>query len=581
MHRWLPLLLALLAMALALPSVWTGWQQDDLVQRYFLLGYPDYKGDTVSPLELFHFLSGDPERARALMDLGIIPWWTLETVRLSFWRPLAAATQWIDYRLWPDSGPMMHLHSLVWFGAVVIAATVFYRRYLGAGWVAGLAALFYAIDDARGLPAGWLASRNALLCIFFGLLVLLFHDRWRRDRWRPGAYLGLVFLLLGLLSGEATLGVIAYLVAYALVLDPGTWRQKIWSLSPYASITLGWLIYYRLQGHGTRGSGFYIDLMSEPMQFALAFAVRGPILLLDQWAIPPSSLYMFLPPAGIALFSLAALLFLVLLAFLLFPLLRQEKMARFLAVGMVLSLPLVCSVMPHSRLLFFVGIGGMGLLALWMGGLGDRAAWVPAGRSWRLLARVIFVLFVLVHLVIAPLFLPVASTAADFAERYIQHPAESEVLRGDLSQQDLVIVNPPMAFQAHYLPTARTLEGKSAPRRLRVLAPGLTGLDISRPDERSLLVRPGGGYFNQPFDNVFRGPAHPMRLGERVVLTNMTVEITELTDDGRPAAATFGFPFPLEDAELRWVKWEDGTYVRFNLPEVGTSLSLPAEDLEF
>jgi hypothetical protein len=511
--RWLPLLLALLAVALTLPSVWTGWQQDDLVHRYFLLGYPDYKGETKSPLE---------------------------------------------------------------------PAALFYRRYLGGTWVAGLAALFYAIDDARGLNAGWLASRNALLCLLFGFLVLLFHDRWRRDGWRAGAYLAPLFLVLGLLSGESTLGVVAYLLAYVLVLDPGTWRGKVRSLLPYAVVTLAYFIYYRLQGHGAWGSGFYTDLMSEPVRFALAFAERAPILLLDQWALPPSAITMFLPAEGVPIFSLAAFLLLLLLTVLLYPLLRQEKMARFFALGMVFSVPLICSVMPHSRLLSFVGIGGMGLLALWMAGLSDRAAWLPAGRIWRIPARVLFVLFILIHLVLAPLLLPGTSTSADFAEQYIQRPArESEALQGDLSQQDIVMVNPPMAFQAHYIPTVRVLQGQTPPRHLRVLAPGLADLKISRPDERSLLVRPEGGYLSQPFDDVFRGAAHPMRLGERVVLTGMTVEITELTADGRPAEALFEFPFRLEDPELKWLKWEDGIYVPFDLPQVGTTLSLPAHELKF
>jgi hypothetical protein len=61
----------------------------------------------------------------------------------------------------------------------------------------------------------------------------------------------------------------------------------------------------------------------------------------------------------------------------------------------------------------------------------------------------------------------------------------------------------------------------------------------------------------------------------------MTVEITELTADGRPAEALFEFPFRLEDPELKWLKWEDGIYVPFDLPQVGTTLSLPAHELKF
>jgi hypothetical protein len=272
---------------------------------------------------------------------------------------------------------------------------------------------------------------------------------------------------------------------------------------------------------------------------------------------------------------------LILIALLFIPLLRKEKMARFFALGMVLSVPLVCSVMPHSRLLSFIGIGGMGLLALWMGGLSDRAAWLPPGRNWRIPARVLFVLFLLIHLVIAPLLFPGASTSATFAREYIQGPAGSEALRDDLTEKDLVIINPPMAFQAHYIPTLRILQGQTVPRHLRVLAPGLAELAIERPDERSLLVRPDGGYLSQPFDDVFRGPGHPMHPGERVVLSGMTVEVTELTGDGRPAEALFEFEVPLEDPSLRLLRWEDGEYVPFLIPAVGETVNLPAIPLEF
>ncbi len=43
-HKYAPVLFALLGILLALPSVWTGWQQDDFNQRYFLLGNPVLKG---------------------------------------------------------------------------------------------------------------------------------------------------------------------------------------------------------------------------------------------------------------------------------------------------------------------------------------------------------------------------------------------------------------------------------------------------------------------------------------------------------------------------------------------------------
>ena len=118
-HKRATILFTLLAIVLALPSLWTGWQQDDINMRYFLLGYPGLDGKPISPFfDIFTFLTGDTYRAKQLMDIGLVPWWTLEDMRLSFWRPLTAVTHWIDYSLWPNNAALMHIQSLIWFGAV-------------------------------------------------------------------------------------------------------------------------------------------------------------------------------------------------------------------------------------------------------------------------------------------------------------------------------------------------------------------------------------------------------------------------------------------------------------------------------
>jgi hypothetical protein len=51
--------------------------------------------------------------------------------------------------------------------------------------------------------------------------------------------------------------------------------------------------------------------------------------------------------------------------------------------------------------------------------------------------------------------------------------------------------------------------------------------------------------------------------------------VTALTADGRPAEARFRFDRPLDDPSLRWLRWEDGVYVRFEPPPVGEKVTLP------
>jgi len=561
-------------MTLAAPALWTGWQQDDLIHRYFLLGNVDYAGERPSPLDLFYFLNGDTARAKGLTDIGVVPWWTLPELRLSFLRPLTSFTHWIDYQLWPQNGVMMHLHSLFWFGAVVVVASSFYRRMLGWTWVAGLAAILFALDDAHGLPAGWLANRNALLSLFFGLLVLLVHDRWRQESWRPGAYLGPLLLLSGLLSGESALAVGGYLLSYAVIIDPGSARGRVWSLVPYAVVSVAWLILYKVLGYGTHGSGFYVDALSEPMQFLSAVLWKAPLLLADQWGLPPSSIIVFLDSDAITLILIWSLLLIAALGVILFPLARRDRLARFWLTGMLLSIPLVCTTMPHSRLLSFVGIGGMGLLAQWVGGILSRAGWMSPRGSWRVLARGMLAFFLVVHLLVAPILLAMNATSAAFAEPYIQEPMEDVVLGPSIAQQDLVIVNHPLAFYAHYFLTVRMLSHQSIPRSVRVLAPGARNLSVRRLDASTLSLRPAGGFLESPFDRVFRGLDHPLLVGDEVQLNRMSVMIMRRAADGRPSEAVFRFGVSLEDSSLSWLQWQGDRFVPFQPPLVGDSVIL-------
>ena len=69
----------------------------------------------------------------------------------------------------------------------------------------------------------------------------------------------------------------------------------------------------------------------------------------------------------------------------------------------------------------------------------------------------------------------------------------------------------------------------------------------------------------------------PMKVGQQIKLAGVTVEITAVTDDGRPAEATFHFLTSLESRMLRWLGWRDGVYVPFEPPAVGETVTLPAE----
>ncbi|UCG32349.1 MAG: hypothetical protein JSU68_11855, partial [Phycisphaerales bacterium] len=376
-HRHLPWHLAVIAMLLCAPSLRLGWLLDDDFHRAALTR-PDIPALSRSPADLFAYIKRDEAANRAAKAVGMLPWWSPEDLRIAFFRPLTSLSHWLDYQLWPHTPSLMHLHSLVWFGGVVAAAAFFYRRMLGAAWVAGLAALLFAVDDAHSLPAVWLANRNALLGALFGLLTLMIHDRWRRDGWWPGAILAPLALLLGLLSKESTAAIGAYLLAYALFLDRGGWFGRLCSLLPAALMGVMWWWAYKHSDYGAVGSAWYIDPTADPVQFVQAVAARAPLLLAWQWLVP-SDLQWDLSPRTAHNLWLAAMAFLAIMAVALIPLLKRDRRARFFALGMVLSVPPACAAYPDDRLLFFVGIGGMGLLAQFLAATLRNGGTLPMG----------------------------------------------------------------------------------------------------------------------------------------------------------------------------------------------------------
>ena len=567
-RRWLasrtfPLSLALLAMTLTLPALATGWHFDDYLHRAALSegGSPTLD---VALNDLFVFMDGDPARTQRLIESGEFPWWALPQGQNAFWRPIAGLTHWLDYRLWPNSPPLMHAHSLLWFGALVLAVALLYQRLIGAGWLAGLAALLYALDDARGYAVSWIANRNALIATLCCCLALIAHDRWRRDGWRWAGFAATALLALGLLSAEAAVALLAYLLAYALILDRGDWWQRLRSLLPALSVTLIWRLSYRALGYGAFGTS-YIDPGTEPLRFIAAIVERGPVLLLGQWALPPAELYPLLTPPASWLLYLAALLLLALLILITWPLLRRDALARFWALGMLLATIPACSALPANRLLGMIGLGAMGLLARLIIDL------LRLRGSWQ---RMFGLGLAALHLVCAPLLLPLtAYSPALFGT--IEPAIRSLPHDPGLSGQTAIFVTAPSFFSISYLPLIRAREGLPVPQRMRWLAPALAEVELSRPDESTLLVRPAGGYLTG-FDTVFRNPALGLVVGQQIVLSDVVVSITRLTTDGRPAEVAFRFAAPLESATHRWFVWHDNAFVPFVPPPIGATIRLQA-----
>jgi hypothetical protein len=527
---------------------------------------------------MFNFFDGNPERISELMDYGFLPWWTYDKIKGAFWRPLASITHWLDYILWPETPALMHLQSILWYGALVIAVAFLYRRFIAAPLIASLAALLFAIDDAHGMPVGFLANRNALMATLFGALTIIAHDKWRRNNWRLGIFAGPLLLIASLLSAEAGISTCAYLASYMLFIDCGAWRKRIAAMVPYIAVVIVWRFLWTHLGYGMENMGVYIDPLSEPLSFLSAVKDRAPFLLLGQLVFPPSEITMIIHPKYSLLLWRIALVFIVIWAVIMVPLLRRDRTTRFWAAGMFLSIIPICATFPHNRLLTFVGIGAMGFVAQFIFTVFSKTQHRPKSIIWRVLAVVLAVIFIFVHLIISPLALPVKAAYPMMPKKFIEKFTINEPIVNSAKNQDLIIVNPPIAFVVMTSPILWESDVRLIPCRLRVLTSSLLRpVKIYRPDSNTLVIQPEYGYYPWVFDALFRDKKHPFSVGDRVKLTGMTVEILELTGDNRPAKAAFTFSVPLEDPSLRWLQYKDGSFVPFTPPDVGENVVLKSE----
>jgi len=192
----------MVAVLISLPALRAGWILDDWFHRATLLADSrmGLHGLGRSLNGMFTLFSPGPHN-QALKEQGVLPWWACDHLRLEIWRPLSALTHWLDYRLFPDSALLMHVHNLLWFGLAVTAVAVLYRQIAGPLWVAGLAGLMYTLDEAHYFPALWIANRNELIAVTFGALTLIWHHRWRSEGSRRHL-LCAVLALVGSLAGH-------------------------------------------------------------------------------------------------------------------------------------------------------------------------------------------------------------------------------------------------------------------------------------------------------------------------------------------------------------------------------------------
>ncbi|MGA2246736.1 MAG: hypothetical protein ABSH48_17225 [Verrucomicrobiota bacterium] len=595
-HGQLPTLLALGAILVMVPALKTGLFADDLMQRSVELQpgqLPTRMHETGNPVDsgsfstvlfdLFGF-NRDPQYLALAKNYGTLPWWTPDDFHLSLFRPVAAFTHWLDYRIFPDSPALMHAHNIAWFAAVVFMVALVYRKLMGAGAGAGLAALLFLLDGYTYFPVMFVANRGFIMALFFGLLYLYEHDQWRSLKSRSALIMSVLFLTLSVFAEEGGAAAFAFIVAYALVLESGSWRQKALTVLPSVLVLVLWRTIYVLAGYGLSHIGdFYIDPLNEPFRFARELLPRMMQVLGGQLTgVPPEILFAVKPslhPVAVALYGVCVVAALVIFL----PWVRRDNLAAFWFTVMVLAAIPESSLVPVSKNFGFVAIGAYGLIASFVAALLDRR--LPDQRAYWALAWSACMLLLLVHVPGAIAGRIVTAKATSFFFAQVNQPP------GDwpnIENQNVIILNFPAPLVSGYVPGYKAYYHQPLPRTVRALVPGCTSFTVHRTNDKTLVIRSQGPDIFS-CDNL--GAVHiayvfstcnlllcrpESKTGDRYELSGLTVEVLKSDAAGLPSCIAFRFETSLDSPSFRWLWWDWRTFSAqpFKAPALGQSVTL-------
>ncbi len=555
------------ALVLMLPTLSVGLLGDDFLFRELLLS-PSQQSHPGSLFGLFTFSDGTLAHNRQMRDIGLFPWWAADQARMSFWRPLSELTHWLDFTLWPAWPVLMHVHSLAWYGLLVYLLGRFYKQLDPNPMRAHVSMMVFAVSTMHMLAVVWLAARNQLIAASFIILCLTLHHRWRLTADARLRWAALLCFTLGLLSAEAGLAAMAYIVAYALFMDSGRdVKGRLASVMPYLLVVVIWRHQYHTWGYGSAELGGYIDPGQDPLRFAQALVLRLPTLLMAALTGVTSTVLPALSPAlkpVYALVAVAALAWMWLVARYLG--IWQSKALRFLAFGALLSLVPVCAAEPNDRLLLNAELG----LSAVLGTVFVRAL-DASGRNWsggRKATRWLVWGLMGVHLVV----FPVASVGMSVAMRHITAVAsyDEPMSLPDVpaaSGKRILLINPPKAVFVGYYQTVRRFHGVENGLSLQALVSGDQFLHLQVLDAHRIVLRASKGFGDEVTRDLRK---QPMRVGDKVDTSAFEATVLSAKADGHADAVEMRFKERLDDPSLAFFVWTDHGYVPYLMPKAGS-----------
>lgn len=572
----------LLALVLSLYLVpFSCYHGDDYIQIGTLAGVFHRFGS--SPWDLFGWLDGTEEHVQQHIGAGPLPWFVAPKARVHFFRPLSSALLTLDHALFGRDIGWYRVQAIIWYVILVGACGAWLNRAVPRrkewAWhpAAILALLIFTLSDSHWVNVLWTASRWVLPATALPLVGAWAHLRWRQDGWRPGQILGPAGVGLGMLAGEVAFAMLAYILAYEIVVqEPGhNWRARWSARLIYGSLAMLYLVMYHALGYGTSSVAGYVDPLQAPVAFLRELPLKclaycGEMFLWTPavWANAPA-----MHDACLTAGTGGLLLMLVLLA----PTYHvataeARRTIRWLLLGTLGALLPLLAGTPGGRNLMVPFVGVAGLLGIALFHWWTHIRCQNSLLGWLAVPICLGVGFV--HLGLAPyrwFTEPRGFRAA--SEQLAAQVAQIDYLRPDIADQRTVFLT--VQFQQFWMGYfIRHLENMPMPARWWLLSAAGCEHRYQRPSANVLVLETVAGQMMvTQLEIALRGRDHPIQAEETFTLEGLEVRVLAVGDRG-PTGVEFTFDRSLDDPSLNFLASRHGQLVRVEPPPVGGQLVL-------
>ena len=566
-----------LTVLLALPSLFADFYCDDQVMVLTIEGVEAVP--VPGPFQLYSFMTGAPGERDWLVQRSAVPWWTVDGIRLSFFRPLSSVLLVLDHAIAGRHPLPYHLHSLAWYLLAALAAALLFRRLLPER-EAALAGLMYAVSPAHWMLVAWPSARHEAISGALVIIAILLHLE-ARERGEGGrrwlSLSALACAALALCGGETALGVFGYVAAYELIGRRESLSLRLRALAPWAALLFAYAALYKGLGLGVRGAGGYVDPIAQTRTYLELLPGRLAVYLAAALFCIPSELSMIAPEFAriVAAFGVAVgLAFAALWRRAALALDAElERTLLWLLLGALLALLPGAASIPGDRVLFLPNLAVMAVLSvvLFHAGIKAKSALV----TW--VARAGVALFGVVHVALAPLSFAFGGwQLATSSHAALEAAAKAEIPnRAGMTVVGIGLADPLIGM---YLPASLALaRPKPHPVAVHLLSTSAHDHRLERTADRSLEVTVlNGALLEGALESLFRPESAPLHVGDRLPLSAWTVHILE-ERAGRPTRFSVSFDRSLDDSSLAFLIWKDGALRSLPVPRLGAHVLVKHE----